>query len=237
MKEKRIRFESYDFSFDGSIRTSSILRRLQQIAQDDLDAFGIHYNDLKARGIAFVISRMALSFQRPVPGEKDLSLATAANPVRGITFPRTFRLWDENGVILCAKSHWALIDLEKRSLVRPSALGTAVPTDADLAPDLVPARLVAPKDTAPQWTDTRRVYPSMLDRNGHLNNCNYADLACDLLPPETFTVGEIHIAYQHEALVDQTLILDGFDVPEGRLVVGRFPDEDKICFYYQVRKR
>ena len=236
MKEETISFKTYDYAHNGTVRTSAVLRRLQQIAQDDLDAFGIRYEDLKARGIAFVISRMALSFSHPVPGEKDLILSTAANPVRGITFPRTFHMRDDRGVFFRAKSHWALIDLEKRSLVRPASLGATLPTDADLAPDLVLARLLIPKDKDPVLRDTRRVYPSMLDRNGHLNNCYYADLAEDLLPEEKMEKGEIHISYQHEARAGQTLELEGYDTESGALCVGKFPAEDKICFYYQIRK-
>ena len=60
MKEEIVRFESYDLSASGFVRFSAVLRRLQQIAGDDLDSYGVSYRDLREKNMAFVVSRVAL---------------------------------------------------------------------------------------------------------------------------------------------------------------------------------
>lgn len=233
MKQESIRFESYDLSASGSVRPSAILRRMQQLARDDLNDFGISYQDMREKNMAFVVSRMALVFSRPVKGEIPLTLTTAANPTRGATFPRSFSLSDDRGVCMRAMSLWALLDFEKRALLRPSALGEDIPTYSDVSDGVVCQRPVLPRDTAPDFSDTRRVYASMLDQNNHLNNCNYADLATDLLP-ETGEVKEMHIAFQHEARLGEVLQLEGFRREDGYLISGAFSDREETCFLCQI---
>ena len=92
-----------------------------------------------------------------------------------------------------------------------------------------------PKDVAPDYSDERKVYASMLDRNNHLNNCNYADLATDLLPEGRDLVREIHISFQHEARLGEVLKMQGFETEDGCLVSGSFTDRDETCFLCKIK--
>lgn len=234
MRKESVRFESYELESNGFVRPSAVLRRMQQIARDDLDSFGISYEDLRNRNMAFVVSKMALVFQRPVEGEIPLQLASAAMATHGVTFPRAFVLSDEKGPILHAMSLWALLDFEKRTILRPSALGEEIPVFEDLSEGVTCARLIRPQDTAPERTDVRKVYPSLLDQNCHLNNCHYADLATDLYP-DSPSVREMHLTYQTEALLGDELLMEGFDTTEGRLVAGKNLTRETLCFLCRVK--
>lgn len=235
MREETLTFQSYDLTASGVVRPSAILRRMQQIARDDLASFGITYQDMRDQNMAFVVSKIALKFERPVLGETPLLMRTAANPTRGATFPRSFVLSDEKGVCMRAMSLWALIDFEKRSLLRPSALWSEIPTFDDLSEGVTCARLAKPKDQAPEFVQKRFVYASMLDQNNHLNNCNYSDLATDLLPEGSGEVKEMHITFQHEARLGETLSVEGYESSDGLLVSGTFTDREENCFLCQIK--
>lgn len=236
MREEKLRFESFELSASGFVRPSAVMRRMQQAARDDLNSFGISYEAMREKSMAFVVSRMALVFNRPVPGEVPLVLRTAANPTRGATFPRSFILEAEEGVpVMRAMSLWALLDFEKRSLLRPSALWEEIPYFDDLSGGVSCARLIKPSNQSPCYLDERKVYASMLDQNNHLNNCNYADLATDLLPEGAGEVKELQIAFQHEARLGEVLSLNGFETPDGLLVSGGFHDREDNCFLCQIK--
>ncbi|MBR7165385.1 MAG: hypothetical protein IKD18_03805 [Clostridia bacterium] len=236
MREEKMRFESFELSASGFVRPSAVMRRMQQAARDDLNSFGISYEAMREKSMAFVVSRMALVFNRPVPGEVPLVLRTAANPTRGATFPRSFVLEDEAGEpVMRAMSLWALLDFEKRTLLRPSALWEEIPSFADLSDGVSCARLMKPSGILPCYSEERKVYASMLDQNNHLNNCNYADLATDLLPADAGEVKELQIAFQHEARLGEVLSLNGYDTSEGLLVSGGFRDREDNCFLCQIK--
>lgn len=235
MREEIVRFESYELSASGFVRPSAILRKMQQAAREDLNSFGISYQDMREKNMAFVVSRMALIFDRPVTGEVPLTLVTAANPVRGATFPRSFLLRDENGPLVRGMSLWALLDFEKRALLRPSALWAQIPEFDDVSDGVTCARLMLPKEEKPFCFEERKVYASMLDQNNHLNNCNYADLATDLLSPEAGEVKEIQISFQKEARLGEVLLLEGFGNEKDLLVSGAFRDKNESSFLCQIK--
>lgn len=235
MREETVLFESYDLSASGVVRPSAILRRLQEIAGRDLDSYGISYADLRSRNMAFVVSKIALVFEKPLKEMTPYKIRTSAQETHGATFPRSFVIEDADGVVARANSLWALLDFEKRCLLRASALGDDLPSYPDLSDGLVCERLGRLKDAQPCFTDHRRVYASLLDRNCHLNNCNYADIATDLLPMENFSVKEIHITFQKEARLDDILLLQGYSLEDGYLVSGSFQDRDENCFLSKIK--
>ncbi|MBR4288614.1 MAG: hypothetical protein IKT50_04175 [Clostridia bacterium] len=235
MRQETIRFESYELTSGGFVRTGTIMRHMQQAAREDLLSFGISYEDMRKKNMAFVISRMAIRFERPVYGERPLILKTGPNPVHGVTFPRSFVLEDDHGICMRAMSLWALLDFEKRSLLRPSALWKELPCSEDFSDGVGCERLVTPRGVDPDYTDTRRVYSSMLDQNDHLNNCNYADLATDLLPKGRDLVREIHIAFQHEARLGEVLKMEGYESEDGCFVSGSFADREENCFLCKIK--
>jgi len=235
MREETVLFESYDLSASGRVRASALLRRLQEIAGRDLDSFGISYDDMRARNMAFVVSKIALVFERPMYEQVPYTIRTAPQETHGATFPRSFVIEDADGVAARANSLWALLDFKKRALLRASALGDDIPSFPDLSGGLVCERLGRVRDAEPDCTDERRVYASLLDRNCHLNNCNYADLATDLLPMGSDDVKEIHITFQKEARLGDVLLLQGFSREEGFFVNGSFRDREENCFLARIK--
>ena len=234
MKEFILQFKSYDLSSTGTVRPSAIMRRMQQAAREDLDSFGVTYQDMRDRNMAFVVSRMSLKFFRPLRGGVNYTLKTGPMPSHGATFPRSFIITDEEGPVMVAMSLWALLDFEKRCLLRASAFGTDLDTIEDLTEGFTCERISKPRDLTPVYFDERRVYSSLLDENCHLNNCNYADLATDLIPGGKADVKEMHISFQKEATLDEVLLMNAYEQEDSLLVSGTFKDRDEPCFLCKI---
>ncbi len=235
MREESINFEGYELNANGTVRVSNVLRRLQEIAGRDLDSFGVTYQDLRDKNMAFVVSKIALFFERPLYEGVSYQLKTSAQEAHGATFPRSFVISDEKGVLCRANTLWALLDFEKRKLLRSTALGEDLPSFPDLSGGLSCERLAKPERERFICSDTRVVYASLLDRNCHLNNCNYADLAGDLFPEKCGEVKEMHITFQKEAVLGDVLLIEGFSSEEGHLVSGEFSDGKGSCFLCKIK--
>ncbi|MBR5295835.1 MAG: hypothetical protein IKU24_04515 [Clostridia bacterium] len=235
MREEKHFFEGYELTAAGTVRPSSIMRRLQEIAGRDLDSFGVTYQDLRDRNMAFVISKIAIDFQRPLYEKVLYTITTSAQETHGATFPRSFVISDEKGVVCRVNSLWALLDFEKRKLLRATALGDDLVHFPDLSDGLSCERLFKPKDQEMIFGETRKVYASMLDRNHHLNNCNYADLATDLFPEQCGSEKEIHITFQKEARLADEINLEAFSDPDGVVISGEFSGGEETCFLCKIK--
>lgn len=235
MREEHICFEGYELSASGTVRPSNVLRRFQEIAGRDLEGFGISYEDLREKNMAFVVSKIAILFERPLYEGVPYTFTTSAQSAHGATFPRSLQISDEKGVLCRINSLWALLDFEKRRLLRATALGSDLPSYPDLSDGLSCERLVKPADQEALFTEKRKVYASLLDRNNHLNNCNYADFATDLFPEKSGEVKEMHITFQKEARLGDELLLQGFSMDDGDLVCGQFFEDGLSSFLCKIK--
>ncbi len=235
MREEQIRFEGYELTAAGNVRASNVLRRFQEIAGRDLDSFGISYQDLREKNMAFVVSKIAICFERPLCEGVTYTLTTSAQETHGATFPRSLRISDEKGVLCRINSLWALLDFEKRRLLRATALGGDLASFPDLSEGLMCERLIKPSDKEAVSKETRKVYASLLDQNNHLNNCNYADFATDLFPEKSKNVKEMHITFQKEARLGDELLLEGFSLEDGDFVSGEFLSGSGSSFLCKIK--
>ena len=106
---------------------------------------------------------------------------------------------------------WVLIDLEKRSILRPSAIdeiGTLPPSEDDLF-DLVDVRRIIDQNSLSR-TNVLQVRYSHLDMNNHLNNTFYSDFVFDCISPECHTTDKglyLQINYKAEARLGDELYI------------------------------
>lgn len=173
---------TYDVGPDDRMRLSAILRYQQEAAEQHLAPGGMSWNELTAHGIAFVASRWHVQLTRqPSTGERVV-LTTWHRERKGPRFFRCFSWRDAAGEeIIRGVMQYALVAVEDHRLLRGEEFDRFGVTEN-------PGRTVACSDPA-KWrqpplepTGTLTVRWSDTDRNGHLNNTRYGDLACDALP-------------------------------------------------------
>lgn len=176
-----IEVASYDVGPDNRLRLSGVLRYQQEAGERHLLPVGMGWNALLDKGMVFVASRWHAHITRlPEMGER-VTLTTWHRERRGARFLRCYEWRDERGgLLLCGVMQFALVSTEDHRLLRGDAFDPegALPSHTESVDCADPVRyklpaLTAVRDYAVGWSDT--------DRNQHMNNTRYADLACDAL--------------------------------------------------------
>ncbi len=196
-----IRADIHDADYNGVCRASSLLRYVQSAAQAQLNAGGMSYDNLRAQNRAFIISRMRMEFDAPVYPYEALEAITFPCESRGYSFLRCYQLNRDGVCIGRAVSVWALIDTEKRSLVRvgdfPLGLPLLPPLDLTVSHIRMPAELSEVGCYTVSYADT--------DQNRHMNNTRYADMYATFLPMDGMRIRSLSISYLAEAPMGETL--------------------------------
>lgn len=199
-------------------RPSSVWRWMQEAANRQMKAEGPSYDELMARGLSFLLSRMSVDFIRPIRQYEELTSETFALPSRGFSFERGYRLTDEAGeTVATGYSVWALLDLNTRRFARVDALGEGY--SRGIAPEVrTPTRFLIPDEVTLTPAGERKIVWSDVDVNRHVNNTGYPNLLYDFLPdPGAGDLIGMSINYRHEAPLGETLtVLRGEETaPDG----------------------
>ena len=196
-----IRVDIHDVDYNGVCRASALLRYVQSAAQAQLNENGMSYNQLKSANRAFIISRLRMEFDAPVYPYEALEAITFPCESRGYSFLRCYQL-NRGGIpVGRAVSIWALIDTEKRSLVRVNDftlnLPLLPPLDLSVSHVRMPAEITEVGTYTVSYADT--------DQNRHMNNTRYADMYATFLPMDGKRIRSLSISYLAEAPMGETL--------------------------------
>ncbi|MBQ9080865.1 MAG: hypothetical protein IJY27_07335 [Clostridia bacterium] len=198
---KDICVDVHDVDFNGVCRASALLRYIQSAAQQQLTDNGMSYDELRAMGKAFIISRIKIEFYDTVRAYDCLRATTFPCDSRGYSFVRCYALTRGEQIIAKAISVWALVDVESRSLVRVDdfslPLKTLPPIDLDIGRFRVP--------TSIREVGEYRVRYGEIDQNNHMNNTTYPDLYATFLPMENRRIASISISYPNDAPANELL--------------------------------
>ncbi|MBQ7089335.1 MAG: hypothetical protein IJN04_06820 [Clostridia bacterium] len=193
-----IKVASFDTDRTDRMRLSSVLRYQQEAGERHLSPAGLGWRDLSGHGIAFVASRWHTVIRRLPQLDEEVTLTTWHRNRKGPRFFRCYEWRDADGNLLIeGVMQFALVSVTDHRLLRGDEFMA-------LAPLLDATRGVSCADpgrfrlTEEEDNGTYTVRWSDIDRNGHMNNTCYADLAWDALPSdrqdETPTDMELHFA-------------------------------------------
>ncbi len=191
----------------GVLRPSAILVYMQETANHQCRAWGYDLDRLhNEEGLGFLLSRVMLRVDKPLRAYEDIEVRTWCPPSRGLTFLRCFALLRDGEVVAEAVSHWALMDLHTRKLVRVNDFQRAFPAGDLPDESTLPRRVHILPATNMEPVGERRIVYSDLDFNHHMNNTRYPDMVCDFLPDmEGRYVSSLSLSYLREAAYGDTL--------------------------------
>jgi acyl-ACP thioesterase len=179
--------------------------------------------------MGWMMITLDLEFKRTPRPNDQLSVRTWSKGTKGALWQRDFRIFDGDDIeIATARSIWALVDIEKRKILRPSVLPVQVKHyNGDSVGDM-PVKVMIPSDISMDEAYRHQVRYSGLDNNGHLNNARYGDLCCDVLSLSEWDTAEItcfRITYLQEAKFgDELTILRSAVTDDGIYVRGQNSD-------------
>lgn len=233
----KMRVESYDVQPNRNIKISSLLKYLQKAAGDDADRSPLSYNALANIGVAFVLTKMNLKIISDIKLYDEITIITHARKTHGASFPRDSIVYVGNRVVAYASSIWVLLDLNKRSIVRPTSieksLGTLIFSDEDQF-EISDIRRIVDVSTLLR-TSVHTVKYSQLDMNKHLNNTFYSDIIFDCFDENNLHSSDaglyMQINYKSEARFNDVLSIHWDNLESESFDFIALNEKDsKVCF-------
>jgi acyl-ACP thioesterase len=226
---KKLSYNELDFK--GRWKPENIFLTMQDVAGKHAEKLGAGYEDLKEKGITWVLVRASLKMEKYPDAYTPVKITTWPEPEKRLLFPRFFMFQDGSGNLLgTASTLWALMDIENRTLVVPAAKGIAVQTPAEPPLKLeLPSKVRLPEGEITESTACPKY--SDLDINNHVNNSRYIDWFTDQIPLEIHARGflsEISVSYSKEIRNGSTVKLEFSKNGEQFRLAGK--EGDQVCF-------
>ena len=161
---------------------------------------------LRADGKAFILSKINLSFYRPLRAFDEIRVETWACESRGVSFYRCTRVLKDDELVAEMVGVFALVDIENKSFCRVSDVKFGFDEEPTMLELDLPARFKIPNEVDLALQGEYTVSYSDTEENMHMNNTNYLDLFCNFLPDnKNSRVITAVINYQAEAPIGQTV--------------------------------
>ncbi|UQZ37543.1 acyl-ACP thioesterase [Paenibacillus sp. PK3_47] len=231
IEEFKVHASDTDYRSKGKL--SFLLDIMQRAADSAVSSLGLDIEKMLEARMGWMVTTLSLDVHRlPQPNEL-LTVRTWSKGNKGALWQRDYRIFDRSGAeIASARSIWALVDIDKRKILRPSALPVAVEPYLEDSVGSLPDKVKIPDDAPMAEAYRYQVKYSGLDNNGHLNNARYVDLCCDALTLEEWEESELsglQITYAQEAKYgDEITIYRSSRTDTGVYVRGQ--DGDKVFF-------
>lgn len=195
---QRIRYSEIDHN--GTITLPGIINYFQDCSTFQSEDIGLGAENLKKRKKAWILSYWQVIVDRyPKLGEQ-VTVGTFATSFKGLFGDRNFVMKDAEGnQVACANSIWVFMDMEKGRPARPEpedieAYGIAEPLEMPYE---------GRKILLPEKMEEREAFPVRkyhIDTNEHVNNCQYVQMAMEMLPKET-QVHQLRVDYKKSAVL------------------------------------
>ena len=242
--EKTIRIRSEHVDRSRTLRTSELLRLLQEVSIAHTEELGFRRDKTLDRGLLWVIARQSLRiFEMPAYDEEILIRSRPGERLHYF-FPRFYEVIKNGRVIIVSQAIWMLISEKTRTFVDPVEYGILIPGDPD-SPEValsVPSR--PPKDAELLFETPFRARFSQIDLNGHMNNTRYFDLIDDLTeeyisadPSAPRQPREITADYVSEIRQGAPLTVCGYRAGDSLFFTGTENGSGKVKFRIRIEER
>ena len=225
-----------DADFRSLLKPSALLRYVEQVSADHARAFGMDDQFFKNHGVAFLVGKQALKFDRVPQRAEKLTLLTRAEASRRGSVKRITTVTDAEGKqVAMVDCRWIVVSLAENRILREPGWTVEGFWNETVEGEL-PLQLHKCREgltSAGEWT----VRYSQCDLNGHLNNAFYLDLVCDALPLDVVRKGPVTFAsinYHREVPMGETVEVFYAPSAEGWYIIGKHNGQTSFESYLEL---
>lgn len=211
----RIRYSEVDHH--GTVTLPGIINYFQDCSTFQSEDIGVGREVLQKKKRAWILSYWQVIVERyPKMGEQ-ITVETFSSGFQGLFGKRNFVMYDENGnQAACAHSLWVYLDMESGRPVRPDkeeieAYGEEPPLEMPYED----RKIKLPEETKDLPEFPVRKYH--IDTNEHVNNCQYVQMALEVIPEE-MRVRKLRVDYKKSAVLGD-MIFPKYAKEEERVIV------------------
>ena len=225
-----------DADFRSLLKPSALLRYVEQVSADHARTFGMTDQFFKDHGVAFLVGKQALKFDRVPQRAEKLTLLTRVEASRRGSVKRTTTVTDAEGKqVAMVDCRWIVVSLAENRILREPGWTVDGFWNETVEGEL-PLQLHKCREgltSAGEWT----VRYSQCDLNGHLNNAFYLDLVCDALPLDVVRKGPVTFAsinYHREVPLGETVEVFYAPSAEGWYIIGKHNGRTSFECYVEL---
>ena len=190
----------------------------------------------KDHGVAFLVGKQALKFDRVPQRAEKLTLLTRAEASRRGSVKRITTVTDAEGKqVAMVDCRWIVVSLAEGRILREPGWTVEGFWNETVEGEL-PLQLHKCREglaSAGEWTARY----SQCDLNGHLNNAFYLDLVCDALPLDVVRKGPVTFAsinYHREVPMGETVEVFYAPSAEGWYIIGKHNGQTSFESYLEL---
>lgn len=196
--DSRVRYSEIDHT--GNMTLPALINYFQDCSTFQSEDIGVGTEVLKAKKKAWILSYWQIVIEElPKLGE-PIRVGTFATEFKGLYGHRNFVLDGTDGTRFAyANSIWVFLDAEKGRPTRPQP-EDILPYGAEPALDM---EYEDRKIRLPEKTEEKPAFPVRkyhIDTNEHVNNCQYVQMALEMLP-EQIPIRQIRVEYKKSAVL------------------------------------
>lgn len=210
---------------DGKIKLASIINLFQDASSAQSESLGVGMDYLKSVKRAWVLNSWQIIVERYPKAHEEIEVTTWPTGFRGVFGPRNFCLKTQDGEMLAyAHTLWVYMDIENGMPTKPSEEEKAIyGTEPPLEMEYASRKIKMPEEA--KVFDTISVRKYHIDTNNHMNNCQYVQMAVEVLP-EDFRTKQVRVEYKKSAVYGDKIVIKMAEEEE-RIVV-------ELCDEYEV---
>ena len=181
---EQVELMSYHCDRTDHLSLWGMCRIFQEASAHHTDGSVIGYEELLPMGKGWVLIRMHYEMYR-MPSIRDrVTVNTWSRGTDGLIAVREFQMTDTSGNVLCsASTHWVVIDMNARRVVRAKELMQDFPSHSDLATSLETfGKLRLGEFVSDNHVADVPANDSFIDHTQHVNNAEYIKLMSDHFP-------------------------------------------------------
>lgn len=225
--ERTLLIRSQHVTCTRRLRLSVLLRFFQEASIAHTESLGMGREKTLDRGLLWVITKQHIDIRRMPEYDEEITIRSWPGETMHVLFPRFYEVICNGEVVITGSALWMLIDAETRGFIFPDEYGIEIqemntghtislpPTIRDRLPEDGESRI----HTVPHTASF-----SMLDINGHINNCVYFDLTDDLIPlsvHEKSSPASVDAEYLSEIRAGESFEIAWIEENGSRLFEGR----------------
>ena len=231
--KENFRVSTFHMDPKGKAGITSICNFLQEGASMHAEHAGFGFEDMKARGQVWVLTRLKIVVEEYPIWKDSVVLETWSRGNDGIFYIRDFYLHKNKNPIIRATSSWAAINYKSR---RPEIVdGLENGLHSIKEKKAIEEKLgKLPELAKPVPLRTRKIEYSDIDLVYHVNNVKYIELMINSLPLNLLTKNKLtslEVNYLHEAKYGEDVQINQQEVDEhtNLMNVVRNNDGREVC--------
>lgn len=203
--KSRVRFSETDT--DKRLSISGLMNYLQDCSIFQSEDVGAGFSYMDKTKKSWLLSAWNVEVVRRPEVAEEITIGTWPYEFKGIYGLRNFAIFDKEGNYLVkADSCWFLTSMETGRPVRPTAEDIAPypVVEPRLEMEDLPRKIALPDGL--QEVGRVTVMRHHLDINNHVNNAQYVDIACEVVPVEREICG-IRAEYKRAAVFGDVVVM------------------------------